>query len=149
MDFDIKYAKSSMHCFALRLQPGDDMVQSLNNFVKQENLKSAFILTCVGSLKQAIVRLANADRNRKDEFISVNEPVEIVSLVGTLSLSGMHLHVSLADGKGKVIGGHLMANNSVVHTTVEIVIGSCAEINFGREFDPKTGYKELAVSNNV
>lgn len=150
MNNDIKVVKSSLHCFALRIQSGDDLVQRLKNLVNEYSLKSAFILTCVGSLKEANLRLANAAPDKKEDVICISNPVEIVSLVGTLSLNGFHLHMSLSDDQGQVVGGHLMSSSScIVHTTVELVIGNCPEMTFTREFDEVTGYKELVVSNSL
>lgn len=34
-------------------------------------------------------------------------PYEIVSLVGTIAVNGPHIHISLSDGTGTTIGGHL------------------------------------------
>ena len=138
--------KSSLSCFALRLCPGDDLIKSLLEYIQSKSISAAFILTCVGSLRQAKVRLAGASASAEEEFIVINEPVEIVSLVGTLSsLGGMHIHVSLADSKGKVVGGHLTSESAIVHTTVELVIGSCDNLSFCRKFDNSTGYKELHI----
>ncbi|CAN0531674.1 unnamed protein product, partial [Ectocarpus sp. 8 AP-2014] len=69
---------------------------------------------------------------------------EICSLVGTLSPEGLHLHASLADEKGALCGGHLV--RATVHTTAEIVIGVASSLEFSREMDPRTGFKELVVS---
>ena len=76
-------------------------------------------------------------------------PLEIVSLVGTLSggESG-HLHISLSDNNGHVIGGHVMGD-LFIHTTAEVVIGSCPGVAFRREYDDETGYDELVVSTTV
>ena len=68
---------------------------------------------------------------------------EIVSLVGTLS-GGGHVHASLADGKGSVIGGHVLGE-MIVLTTAEIIIGECLQLIFSREMDSKTDFKELVV----
>jgi predicted DNA-binding protein with PD1-like motif len=45
--------------FALRLKPDQDLRQSLTIFVKDQNIKAGFILTAIGSLKQATIRFAN------------------------------------------------------------------------------------------
>ena len=45
---------------------------------------------------------------------------EIVSLVGTVSADGKcHLHACLADGKGAVVGGHVVGGMTVF-TTAEV-----------------------------
>jgi predicted DNA-binding protein with PD1-like motif len=72
-----------MKIFATRLKPNQDLKESLKSFVKQNNIQSGFILTAVGSLKQATLRFANRDNAQV-----FNERFEIVSLVGTLSIHG-------------------------------------------------------------
>jgi predicted DNA-binding protein with PD1-like motif len=91
-----------MKIFALRLKPNQDLKESLKNFVTSNNIEAGFILTTVGSLKQATLRFANQNDSKvlQDKF-------EIVSLVGTLSTHGIHLHISISDKDGKTIGGHL------------------------------------------
>lgn len=72
---------------------------------------------------------------------------ELLSLVGTLSPDGVHLHVSLGDEEGAVCGGHLV--RAIVHTTAEVVIGVASSLAFSREMDPSTGFKELVISSSV
>lgn len=69
---------------------------------------------------------------------------EVLSLVGTLSSDGLHLHASLGDEEGEVRGGHLI--RAIVYTTAEIVIGDAPALTFSRDLDPRTGFKELAIS---
>lgn len=68
---------------------------------------------------------------------------EVLSLVGTLSPQGLHLHASLGDEEGAVCGGHLVC--ATVHTTAEIVVGEAPALAFSRAMDPATGFKELVV----
>lgn len=128
-----------MKIFATRLKPDQDLKESLKSFVKQNEIKSGFILTAVGSLKQATIRFANRDNHQVfyDRF-------EIVSLVGTLSTYGIHLHLSISDKNGKTIGGHLV-EGCIIYTTAEIVIGSSEEFIFMRTADETTGYQELDI----
>jgi predicted DNA-binding protein with PD1-like motif len=76
-----------------------------------------------------------------------NQYFEILSLVGTLSGKSGHLHVSLGDEDGGVIGGHVMGD-MIVYTTAEVVIGDCSDVKFSREFDQRTGYDELTISKH-
>jgi len=71
-----------------------------------------------------------------------------VSLVGTLSGDTGHLHISLSDTQGHVIGGHIIGG-LYVFTTAEIVIGECSDLTFTREHDDSTGFLELVVKNNT
>ena len=128
-----------MNILAIRLQPDQDLKESLRNFVNQNNIQAGFILTAVGSLKQATLRFANQANAQ-----ILQEKFEIVSLVGTLSINGIHLHISLADKNGQTIGGHLV-EGCIIYTTAEIVIGSSEEFIFLRTVDEQTGYKELEI----
>jgi predicted DNA-binding protein with PD1-like motif len=130
---------SPLRTYALRLRPGDDLRQQLLQFAEHHHLKAGFVLTCVGSLTTTTLRLANQEgpTEYKGHF-------EIVSLVGTLSTNGSHLHLSVSDSTGRTIGGHLLAGNRV-YTTAELVIGEMPELDFRRETDATFGYKELVV----
>jgi len=138
---------SSMTCFALRLQPGDDLAMSLLEFAHLKRLSSACILTCVGSVIKCKLRMAGAQAGGVQEFKEIDESMEIVSLVGTFSCQRkMHLHMSLSGRNGTVIGGHLPSTGgTIVHTTAEIVIGSLDSKRFERVMDSKTGFPELKV----
>ncbi len=129
-----------MTVHALRLLPGQDLKRAIDAFAQAQHLQAGFIVTCVGSLRQAMIRPAN-----QPDALSRVEMFEIVSLVGTLSPDGSHLHISISDNLGNIIGGHLL-EGSIVHTTAEIVIGEANNLKFSRETDPVTTYKELKIS---
>lgn len=131
---------STQTIHALRINPGDDLKVKLAEFVKEKKIKAGYIITCVGSLKQATLRLSN-----RNETQTWKETFEIVSLTGTLSPDGNHLHMSVADKDGKVIGGHLM-DGSIIYTTAEIIIGEANDLIFTRERDSVTTYKELKIT---
>ena len=98
------------------------------------------VISAVGSLSLAQLRLAGATEAR-----AIHGELEILSLSGTLSPDGAHLHIAIADSSGTVIGGHLCAG-SLVRTTAELVIGLLPEWRFRRELDPVTGHAELRIS---
>ncbi|AHJ99130.1 Putative DNA-binding protein [Hymenobacter swuensis DY53] len=132
-------ASSSLRTYALRLRPGQDLRQKLLAFVTRHQLRAACVLTGVGSLTTTTLRLAN-----QEGPTVYHGHFEIVSLVGTLSVEGSHLHLSVADSTGRTIGGHLLDGN-LIYTTAELVIGELPELDFRRETDTTFGYKELAV----
>ena len=132
-------ASGRMRTYALRLKPGQDLRRELEGFAKAEKLQAGLVLTAVGSLTKAALRLAD-----QTETTAFEGKFEIVSLVGTLSPDGVHLHVSLSDKTGRTVGGHLV-EGCTVYTTVELVVGEVEGVRFTREQDPQTGYKELRV----
>ena len=127
---------------ALRLKPGQDLKLSIDSFVKENNIGAGWIATCVGSLIEYNVRFANQEKGYSDKG-----HFEIVSLVGTLSVNGSHIHLSISDSTGKTIGGHLL-DGCKVYTTAEIVIGESKELVFERKEDGSTPWKELEIKKN-
>jgi uncharacterized protein len=124
----------------IRMLPGDDLYGNLEQFVRTSRINAGFVVTCAGSLIKANLRFA---ANR--EGTEIPGPCEIVSLSGTLSEDGLHLHMAVSDCKGKTTGGHLMLGN-VVYTTCEIVICNLHDLKFSRSHDVRTGYNELSIS---
>ena len=123
----------------LRLRPGQDLRKQIEALVKSRNIRAGFIVTAVGSLRSASIRLAD-----QQETSTFEGKFEIVSLVGTMGQDGVHLHISIADSTGKTIGGHL-AEGCLVYTTVELVVAEARGLTFSRELDEETGYKELHI----
>jgi predicted DNA-binding protein with PD1-like motif len=129
-----------MKVVPLRLQPGDDLRQTLEAWMGEQQEQAGCLISVVGSLSVAQLRLAGAT-----EATAIRGDLEILSLSGTLSPDGAHLHIAIAGSSGAVIGGHLCAG-ALVRTTAELVIGLLPEWQFSRELDPATGYPELRIT---
>lgn len=133
---------------ALRLEPGDELMSGILSHCFESGLSSAFIATCVGSLTSLEIRLANADREKPNEIMRIDDKrFEIVSLVGTISPDGPHIHISVADATGTCLGGHLIS--ATIFTTAEIVLGTVPSRRFRRVFDDATGFDELVVDRRL
>lgn len=129
----------NMKIHAIRLKPGQDLKIEIEKLVTQEKIQAGWIITAVGSVTETNLRYANMSAGEK-----LQGYFEIVSLVGTISTSGSHLHMSVSDSTGRTIGGHLLEGN-LVYTTAEIIIGESAELVFTREKDGSTEWPELQI----
>ena len=127
----------------LRLTRGQDLKDSLDQLVLTKGWPAAIVLTGIGSLSAASVRFANRDATEL-----LTGPLEILSLAGTLSPDGSHLHILLSDANGITCGGHLKPG-SIIHTTAEIVLGILPDWNFRREPDPHTNHLELKITRRL
>lgn len=121
----------------VRLRPGEDLRHSLTRIAKLRRLKAAVILSGVGSLSQGNLRFAGQPEGTK-----LMGPFEIVSITGTVSYDGLHVHLSIADADGTTFGGHLMPGCKI-HTTCELALMELAGWRMRRMFDAETGYREL------
>jgi predicted DNA-binding protein with PD1-like motif len=109
----------------------------------EQKMSAGFVLQGVGSLSIAHLRYAGAM-----EAAEHLGNLEILTLGGSLSSNGAHLHMSVSDARGHVVGGHV-ASDCIVRTTVEILIALLPEYRFGREPDLHTGFNELVIGPSV
>ncbi|MGJ7574215.1 PPC domain-containing DNA-binding protein [Variovorax sp. RB2P76] len=126
-----------MQTLVLRLNPGEDLRASLDAALKQADAQAAFVVSGIGSLHGASVRFAGAETPAR-----IEGDLEILTLAGSLSPDGSHLHMSVSDGEGRVFGGHA-APGCMVRTTAEILVAVLHDWQFARTHDPLTGYAEL------
>ena len=129
--------------YAIRLSKGEDLKFALHEFVDRQQIHAGWIISCVGSLTECNLRYANQQNGTllKGYF-------EIVSLSGTLSVNGCHLHAAVSDSNGTMIGGHVL-DGCIINTTAEIIIGEATGITFSRAMDEKTGWKELKIQDST
>ena len=129
-----------MKIHTFRLKPQQDLFDSIEDFVKQNNIEAGCILSSVGSLTHATLRLAN-----REYFNEYEVHFEIVSMTGTVSIHGSHIHVAISDGDGVTIGGHLVSGCKI-YTTAEIVLLELDDVVYKRElYKNDSGYEELVV----
>jgi uncharacterized protein len=133
---------SSLQTLAFRLSPDGDLRQEIKAIAQQENITAGIILSAIGSL--TVVHLRFADQAQPTIIPGKHE---ILTLAGTLSTQGVHLHMTVANGQGECIGGHLL-DGCQIYTTVELVIGVLPELTFARNPDDRTGFLELAIVPN-
>jgi predicted DNA-binding protein with PD1-like motif len=117
----------------------DDLKQALEAFTRVEALSAGCILSGIGSLSAARLRMPGA-LGEADAVRTFDGPMEIVSLAGTLSPDGLHVHVSLAGRDGACVGGHLVPG-CIVHTTAELVIGELTDVAFRAAARPGDGVR--------
>lgn len=125
------------HCF--RLRRGDDLLGGIQSYVESHTIHAGAVVSAVGCLTRWEVRDASGV-----DVQSGTEDVEIVSLMGTVSVNGSHLHASFARRDLSTFGGHLR-EGCTVNTTAEIVLAELVGFDFTRALDDVTGYDELVI----
>ncbi len=97
-----------MNSLQLKLEPGSDLRQAIEDLSINRNL-TGFILGVVGNLSSAAFQCPG-----RSEPTVLKGNLEIITLNGTFSPSGVHLHLSLSDGDCQVWGGHLEPGTTVL-----------------------------------
>jgi predicted DNA-binding protein with PD1-like motif len=115
--------------FFLELMPGESLAGCLKQFIQQERIDCAVIVSAIGSVKN--VRLNDIKTGAKLPITAarltpheIEGPLELLSLAGNIvpSETGIscHLHIIASKSSGDVVGGHL--HDAEVYATCEIVL---------------------------
>ncbi len=105
-----------MRSIPLRLPPGSDLYLSLENLGKEQG-EEGYILGIVGNLSIAVFQCPN-----KSAHTRLEGNLEIITLNGTISPKGVHLHLSISDSDCKVWGGHLEVGSKVLKNA-DVLLG--------------------------
>ena len=105
-----------MQTLPIELEPGQDLHLALSELAAQQQL-SGFVLGVVGNLSQATFRCPGQQQPTR-----MSGELEVITLNGTFSPNGVHLHLSLSDGACQVWGGHLEPG-TVVLKGAQLLLG--------------------------
>ena len=82
-------------CF--RFTKGMDLKEEIEKYSINNNI-SGVIISSVGCLNKLVIRLADGE-----SILKKDGNFEIVSIMGTLSPKGVHIHISVSDENGNTI----------------------------------------------
>jgi predicted DNA-binding protein with PD1-like motif len=124
--------------FAVVFQEGDEAIEGLKQFALKENL-SASQVTGIGALNNVLLGHYNVEK--KDyKRIPINEQVEVVSLLGDITLENdeprIHAHAVVTKSDGTAHGGHLL--EAYVRPTLELIVTESPK-HLRRVYDPVSG----------
>jgi predicted DNA-binding protein with PD1-like motif len=140
---------------ALHMEPGTDLLKGIQAVVESHGLRSAVILSGVGSLRPAVLRNVRTapdrfpitDANRV--FVVKDEIMELVTLTGNVAVRHdgqvvVHGHLTISSGREDAVayGGHLV-EGSIVFSTMEIVLAEVIGMSLTRSMHAITHAAEL------
>jgi len=136
-----------MKQLTFRLKPGQHLKEEIEKISHEKSVKAGVLLSIVGGLENAVLRMAGSEPENQI-MKEWKGPFEIISGTGTISQDGCHIHISLSDQRGNVIGGHLR-DGCVVKYTAEIVFGVFEDVIYKRRLDKNTGFSELEIEKDA
>ena len=123
----------------IEIKHGDDLLKTISDFCLENNIKNGLIFA-IGALQKAEIGYYHQQDKTFGENL-INEPTEIVSCLGNVSLKEgkpfVHAHISVADKRGNVLGGHL--NPGCVVFACECLIIHLEGGQLTRNLDERTG----------
>ncbi len=91
----------------LNLKRGDPVLESVVSELARLGIRDAIITSAIGSLQKAVFhRVTGMEREPVDEFVTIENPIELASLQGMVLDGAAHFHMTLSD-LGSTFTGHL------------------------------------------
>ena len=131
---------SIKNLIVIRLNPGDDILASLGEAAKKNDIKNAVILTGVGSVRTHHYHVVATRVNPPENvFTKADKASDIVNINGCIINGRVHAHIIHSD-KDIAFGGHLESGVEVL--TFSIII--LAEVDYDLDkFDSIGNIEEL------
>ena len=91
----------------IRLNPGDDLLTSLEKAAKDHNIKNAVILCGIGSARSHHYHVVGTRENPpRNDFVKSEKASDIAGISGYIIEGRVHAHIIHSDAE-KAFGGHL------------------------------------------
>ncbi len=91
----------------IQMKPHTDMLDGLNQFIKEKHVKNAVVLAGVGSVTDYHYHVVT-DKNLPpaQEYPKASVAMDVVSVQGYVLNGKVHAHIALSD-ENSMVGGHL------------------------------------------
>jgi predicted DNA-binding protein with PD1-like motif len=134
-----KLVEEKPKTFVLVFETNDELSQALKKFAFEQKLASASF-KAIGALSSVKLGWLNWETKKYEPSVSLDEQVELLSLIGDVALKDgepqVHAHVVIGKRDGTAHGGHLLQTH--VRPTCELVLTENAA-HLKKEFDPAAG----------
>ncbi|HEY9076063.1 MAG TPA: PPC domain-containing DNA-binding protein [Anaerolineaceae bacterium] len=118
------------------MSAGDYLLEGISEVARSANIHSGVLMTGIGSLSFARIHAVVTNHPPyQDLYYDLEGPVEIVGFRGIIASFEPHIHISLMDKNGRMIGGHLEDGCSIL-TLSEISILRLPDLNLARRALP-------------
>jgi predicted DNA-binding protein with PD1-like motif len=125
--------------FVLVFERNDELAQLLKEFATVQKLASASF-KAIGALSSVRLGWLNWDTKQYEPAVSLDEQVELLSLIGDIALKDgepqVHAHAVVGKRDGTAHGGHLL--QACVRPTCEVVLTE-SPAHLRKEYDPVAG----------
>lgn len=125
--------------FMGKVSRGGDLLGEITDVCTRERIQLGRV-EAIGAVTRACLGVYH-QQAREYRRNMINEPLEIVSLLGNISTKEgqpfVHAHVLFSDIKGTTYGGHLVPGTEVF--ACEFVIETFEGLELSREYDKETG----------
>jgi hypothetical protein len=131
--------------FVLVFEADDELAQGLRDFASEEKIASASF-KAIGALSSVELGWLNWKTKQYEPSVSLDEQVELLSLIGDVALSDgnpqVHAHAVVGRRDGTAHGGHLLEAH--IRPTCELVLTE-SPVHLRKEFNPEAGIALIKI----
>lgn len=108
--------------FVLRLDPGEYIVESLQDLIAREKIQNGVVVSGIGTFSDCILHMVTTTGLPPKEYFAEwkDKALELASIQGVIADAKPHLHAVISDRK-KAVAGHLEEKTKVLYLA-ELVI---------------------------
>ncbi len=128
--------KGELELVFIRLDPGEKVLEKIEEVLIENNIQSGVIVSGVGGLSICYIHGMVAGYppdllKRKKKYYKIRGPIELSSMQGVIAAQKPHLHITVSNGEEYLIGH--MEKNCTVFSFAEIVILKTDKNNLKRK----------------
>jgi uncharacterized protein len=131
--------------FAFVMETGDRLVEQLKGVAKAKRFRASSF-KAIGALSHVQLGWFNWETKQYETAIELEEQVELLSLIGDISLQDgipeVHAHLTVGRRDGSVYGGHLL--EAIVRPTCELILTE-SPVHLQKSFDSSAGIALIKI----
>jgi len=134
-----KLLENHPRTWVLIFDTGEELASGLQAFAKEQNL-SGSSFKAIGAFSSVRLAWFNWETKKYQTSVSLDEQVELLSLIGDIALKDgepqVHAHAVIGRSDGTAHGGHIQ--KAQVRPTCEVILTESPE-HLRKEVDPGSG----------
>ena len=120
----------------IELERGEPLIEGICTELEKSGVRNAIVGSAVGSIQKLVYhRPTDMGAAANDELLTVNAPMEVGSLIGSVIDGQAHFHV-VAMAPDAVYGGHMEPGTEVMYL-FEVVMIELNNCNLERRVTPE------------
>jgi hypothetical protein len=140
-----KQVEERPRTYVLIFDTGDELAAGLKQFAQSEKLAGSSF-KAIGALESVKLGWFNWETKKYETAVDLDEQVELLSLIGDITLKDgepqVHAHIVVGRRDGSAHGGHLL--EAKVRPTCEVVLTESPE-HLRKEMDAESGIALIRV----
>jgi len=131
----------------IELERGEPLIEGICAELEKEGIKNAIVGSAVGSIQKLVYhRPTDMGQAANDENLTVNAPMEVGSLIGSVIDGQAHFHI-VANAPDAAYGGHVESGTEVMYL-LEVVMIELTNCDLERRVTPEKVKKLFKKGSN-